>query len=156
MKKTFSVAAVLALALAACGGDDEPAAQATPTPVATTAPPATTPPPASQVPASSAPAESEEPYAGPTAGKQTPEQAAQAFVVDWGELDRLSASGYATQPAIDEAFAGQPPQAEFTGCIEEGNHFLCGYYYEGGALDIVVVDSDAYGHIVTDIFYVAD
>lgn len=42
------------------------------------------------------------------------------------------------------------------GCFEEGNHFLCGYYYEGGALNVVVVDSDAYGHIVTDIFYVAD
>lgn len=153
MKKSTLVAAVLALFLAACGGDDEePAAQSTPTPVATTAPPATpTPPP----PASEAPP-SEEPNPGPTAGKPTPEEAARAFVRDWGELDRRSASGYATQAAIDEAFSGQPPQAEFMGCFEEGQEFLCGYYYEGGALNVVVVDSDAYGHIVVDIFYVAD
>ena len=154
MKKTTIVGAVLAAALAACGGDDQKAAaEATPapTPVATAAPPPTEAPPASEAPPSSAPANE-----GPTDGKETPEQAAQAFVVDWGELDRREASGYATRAAIDEAFTGQPPQAEFMGCIEEGNHFLCGYYYEGGALNIVVVDSDAYGHIVTDIFYVAD
>lgn len=156
MEKTIAVAAVLVLALSACGGDDdETVAEATPTPVATTIPPTTPPPPSEEPPASTAPA-SEEPNSEPTNGKATPEQAAQAFVVDWGELDRAEASGYATQPAIDEAFADQPPQAEFMGCIEEGNHFLCGYYYEGGALNIVVVDSDAYGHIVTDIFYVAD
>ena len=153
MKKTTIVAAVLAAALAGCGGDDgqEAAAEATPTPT----PVATTAPPPSEAPPSSAP-ESRAPNAGPTDGKPTPDEAALAFVEDWGELDRREASGYATQAAIDEAFAGQPPQAEFMGCIEEGNHFLCGYYYEGGALNIVVVDSDAYGHIVTDIFYVAD
>ena len=150
MKKTMIAGLALA-ALASCAGDDEPAARATPTPAPTTAAPATTAPPAS-----SAPAESEEPNAGPTSGKRTPEEAAQAFVRAWAELDRRDASGYATQAAIDEAFAGQPPQAEFMGCFEEGNHFLCGYYYEGGALNVVVVDSDAYGHIVTDIFYVAD
>ena len=153
MKKTMLVAAVLPLALAACGGDDEPAAEATPTPVATTEAPASE-PPASEAPASPPPA-SEEPQ-GPRNGKPTPEEAAQAFVVDWGELDRREASRYATRAAIDEAFAGQPPQAEFMGCFEETDHFLCGYYYEGGALNIVVRDSDAYGHIVTDIFYVAD
>ena len=156
MKKT-TIATFALLALVSCGGDDEPAAQATPTPAATTAPPATSAPPATQAPpASSAPAESEEPNAGPTSGKPTPEQAAQAFVADWAELDRRSASGYATQAAIDEAFSGQPPQAEFMGCYEEEDRFLCGYYYEGGALNVVVRDSDAYGHIVTDIFYVAD
>lgn len=155
MKKTLVTAAAL-LALVACGGDDEPVAEATPTPtpVATTPPPSEA-PPASEVPASEAPA-SEEPNPGPTQGKNTPEEAAQAFVADWAELDRRSASRYATQAAIDEAFAGQPPQAEFMGCFEEEDHFLCGYYYEGGALNVVVRDSDAYGHIVTDIFYVAD
>lgn len=155
----IAAAAVVLFVLGACGGDDEPAATATPTPPATSAPPVSEAPasqaPASQAPASQAPA-SQAPDAGPTAGKETPEEAAQAFVVDWGELDRREASRYATQAAIDEAFAGQPPQAEFMGCIEDGDRFLCGYYYEGGALNIVVRDSDAYGHIVTDIFYVAD
>lgn len=157
MKKTkLFIAGAALIAFAACGGDDEPAAQATatPAPAATTAAPVSE-APASQPPASSAPA-SQEPYAGPTSGKPTPEEAAEAFVADWAELDRRSASGYATQAAIDEAFAGQPPQAEFMGCLEEGNHFLCGYYYEGGALNVKVVDTDAYGHIVVDIFYVAD
>lgn len=157
MNKTIALA-VVTVALAACGGgDDEPAAQATPTPapVATTAPPPPPTPPRSEAPpASEAP--SQQPQSGPTNGKPTAEEAAQAFVADWAELDRRSAARYATQPAIDEAFAGQPPQAEFMGCHEEGQHFLCGYYYEGGALNVVVVDSDAYGHIVTDIFYVAD
>jgi uncharacterized membrane protein len=156
MKPTIAAVALVLLLGACGGGDDEPAAEATPTPtlVATTAPPATTPPP-SEAPATPPPA-SEEPGAGPTNGKATPEEAAQAFVADWAELDRLSASGYATQAAIDEAFSGQPPQAEFMGCIEDGMRFLCGYYYEGGALNVVVRDSDAYGHIVTRIFYVAD
>ena len=157
MKKTTLLAAALLIALAACGGDDEPAAEATATPtaVATTAPPASEAPPASQAPPTTPPPASQEPR-GPRNGKQTPEEAAQAFVVDWGELDRREASGYATRAAIDEAFSGQPPQAEFMGCFEEEDHFLCGYYYEGGALNIVVRDSDAYGFIVTDIFYVAD
>ncbi|HEX2296146.1 MAG TPA: hypothetical protein VHN37_12670 [Actinomycetota bacterium] len=161
MKQTVIAALTSVLLLAACGGDDEPTAQATPTPPpeATTAPPASEAPaseaPASEAPASEAPA-SEEPPAGPTNGKTTPEEAAQAFVADWAELDRASASGYATQAAIDEAFSGQPPQAEFMGCIEDGLRFLCGYYYEGGALNVVVRDSDAYGFIVTNIFYVAD
>lgn len=156
MKKTTLLAAVVSIALTACGGgDDEPAAQATPTPEVTTAVPATTAPPATEAPPATV-APSEEPYGGPTSGKPTPEEAAQAFVADWAELDRRGASGYATQAAIDEAFAGQPPQAEFMGCFEERNHFLCGYYYEGGALNVKVVDTDAYGHIVIDIFYVAD
>ena len=150
MKKTLLFLAALALALAACGGDEEPAAETTPTPVATTAPPATPTPPPSEAPPT------EEPNPGPTDGKPTPEEAAQAFVADWAELDRRSASRYATRAAINEAFSGQPPQAEFMGCFEEGLEFLCGYYYEGGALNVVVVDSDAYGHIVSDIFYVAD
>lgn len=156
MKKTIAVAAVL-VALAACGGDDEePAAQATPSPVATTAPPETeAPPPSEAPPASEAPA-SQAPNPQPTEGKPTPEEAAQAFVADWADLDRRSASRYATRAAIDEAFSGQPPQAEFMGCFEEEQRFLCGYYYEGGALNVVVADSDAYGHIVVDIFYVAD
>ena len=145
---------LLVAAFAGCGGDDEPAAETT-APVETTAPPASEAPPASQAPPATPPPASQEPR-GPRNGKQTPEEAAQAFVVDWGELDRREASGYATRAAIDEAFAGQPPQAEFMGCFEEEDRFLCGYYYEGGALNIVVRDSDAYGHIVTDIFYVAD
>ncbi len=148
MKKTSAVAALILLA--ACGGDDEPAAQATPTPAATTAPPASQAPPATEAPASDAP------NPGPTAGKETPEAAAQAFYADWGELDRASASGYATQAAIDEAFAETRAQAEFTDCFEEAHHFLCSYYYEGGALNITVVDSDAYGYIVTDVGYIAD
>lgn len=155
MNKTFALA-VVTFALAACGGGgEEPAAQATPTPtpVATTAPPPS-PPPSEAPPASEAP--SQQARSGPRNGKPTPEEAAQAFVADWAELDRRSASGYATQAAIDEAFSGQPPQAEFMGCFEEADHFLCGYYYEGGALNVKVVDTDAYGHIVTDIFYVAD
>jgi hypothetical protein len=155
MKKRTAFLVAALLALGACGGDEEPTAQATPTPAATTAPPASEAPPATPAPPSSAP-ESQAPDPGPTAGKATPDEAAQAFVADWAELDRLSASGYATQAAIDEAFSGQPPQAEFTGCIEDVDRFLCGYYYEGGALNVVVRDSDAYGHIVTDVFYVAD
>lgn len=156
MKKTLLVAALL-IALAACGGDDEPLAEAsaTPAPPATTAPPATEAPPASEAPPETPPPASQEPQ-GPRNGKNTPEEAAQAFVADWAELDRAEASGYATQAAIDEAFSGQPPQAEFMGCFEEEQRFLCGYYYEGGALNVVVRDSDAYGHIVTDIFYIAD
>ncbi|HEX2057422.1 MAG TPA: hypothetical protein VHI71_03555 [Actinomycetota bacterium] len=154
MKKRLAVAVLALVALGACGGDDdEPAATATP--AATTAPPAT-PTPAPSTPSASTPPATTEPYAGPIAGKATPQEAAQSFFADWGELDRASASGYATQAAIDEAFAQQPPQAQFMDCFEEGNHFLCGYYYEGGALNIVVVDSDAYGWIVTDVFYVAD
>ena len=89
-------------------------------------------------------------------GKATPEEAAQAFYADWGELDRRSASEYATQDAIDEAFGQQRAQAEFIDCTEERNHFGCFYYYEGGGLGIIVVDSDAYGYIVTDIRYVVD
>ncbi|HYP22221.1 MAG TPA: hypothetical protein VEV43_01490 [Actinomycetota bacterium] len=42
------------------------------------------------------------------------------------------------------------------GCFEEGQRFLCGYCYEGGALNVVVAHSDAHGHIVVDVFYVAD
>lgn len=143
MKKTAAVAALFLLA--ACGGDDEPAAQATPTPTATSAPPA-----------SAAPPQSAQPDPGPTAGKDTPQAAAQAFYADWGELDRASASGYATRAAIDEAFAQTRAQGEFTDCFEEADHFLCSYYYEGGALNITVVDSDAYGWIVTDVGYIAD
>jgi hypothetical protein len=153
MKKTLlCVGAALLLGLGACGGDDEPAAEATPspTPVATTAPPASEAPPASSAPAS------EEPHAGPTAGKETPQEAAQAFYADWGELDRASASGYATRAAIDEAFGQQRAQAEFMDCLEEADHFVCFYYYEGGGLNIIVRDSDAYGFVVTDVFYIAD
>ncbi|MDQ4125449.1 MAG: hypothetical protein M3134_07610 [Actinomycetota bacterium] len=156
MKKTLALA-VVTVALAACGGaEEEPAAQATPTPtpVATTPAPPPTPPPSEAPPPTQAP--TQQPQRGPTNGKPTPEEAAQAFVADWAELDRRSASGYATQAAINEAFSGQPPQAEFMGCFEESDHFLCGYYYEGGALNVKVVDTEAYGHIVTDIFYVAD
>lgn len=155
MTKTLLAAAALVV-LAACGGDDEPTAAATPDPTTapvTTAVPATaapTQPPATPPPASQAPP------AGPTQGKATPEEAAQSFYVDWGELDRASASGYATRAAIDEAFEMQRARAEFMGCIEETDHFLCGYYYEGGALNITVRDSDAYGFIVTDVGYIAD
>ena len=160
MNKTTLAAATAVLALlTACGGEDEPAAQATaaptPTPVATTAPPATSAPPASSAPASSAPA-SAAPNPGPTNGKQTPQEAAQAFYADWGELDRASASGYATRAVIDEAFGQQRAQAEFMDCLEEDLRFVCFYYYEGGGLNIIVRDSDAYGFIVTDMFYVAD
>lgn len=157
MTKTLVAAAAALFVFAACGGDDDVEAQttSTPAPAASTAAPST-PPPATTAPPAATVQASEEPYAGPTSGKQTPEEAAQAFVADWAELDRRSASGYATRAAIDEAYAGQPPQAEFMGCFEEADHFLCGYYYEGGALNIRVVDSDAYGFVVTDIFYVAD
>ena len=68
----------------------------------------------------------------------------------------MSASGYATQAAIDEAFAQQRADASFTGCTEEGDHFVCFFYYEGGGLNMTVVDSDAYGFIVIDIKYIAD
>ena len=153
MKKTVLATAAVVLVLGACGGDDDPAASTTPAPTA--APPASSAPPASEAPATEAPA-SQVPLAGPTAGKATPEEAAQAFYRDWGELDRLSASGYATQEVVDEAFALQRAQAEFTDCIDEGDRFVCGYYYEGGGLGITVRDTDAYGYIVTDIHYVAD
>jgi hypothetical protein len=155
MARTALAAAALVV-LAACGGDEPTAPPArTVAPPVRSAPPATSAPPASEVPASRAPA-SQVPQAGPTAGKATPEEAARSFYADWGELDRLSASGYATREAIDEAFALQRAQAEFMGCFEEVDHFLCGYYYEGGALNIKVVDTDAYGHIVVDVFYIAD
>ena len=159
--KTIALAASLLFALAACGGDDEdPSAAATPTPQpeVTTAAPESQPPPSeapSQAPPSQAPASSE-PNPGPTAGKATPEEAAQAFYAAWGELDRRAASGFATQAAIDEAFSGQRAQADFVGCEEEGDHFACFFYYEGGGLGMTVVDTDAYGYIVTDINYVAD
>jgi hypothetical protein len=155
MKKTALVLAALSVVvLGACGGDDEdPEAAATPTPEVTTAAPASE-APASAAPASQAP--SAEPHAGPTAGKATPEEAAQAFYAAWGELDRRAASGFATRAAIDEAFAQTRAQAEFTDCTEEGDHFGCFFYYEGGGLGMTVVDTDAYGYIVTDINYVAD
>ncbi|MDQ3951801.1 MAG: hypothetical protein M3279_02380 [Actinomycetota bacterium] len=150
MKKLLAAATSVVVVLGACGGDDEPAARATSTPAATT------PPPASEAPAESAAPATAEPYAGPTAGKDTPQEAAQAFYADWGELDGASASGYATQAAIDEAFAQQRAQATFSGCTEDGLQFICFYYYEGGGLNITVVDSDAYGWIVTDVGYIAD
>ncbi len=140
--------------LGACGGDDEPAAEAVASPTPQVAP--STAPPASETPAASEAQASEEPVAGPTAGKATPEAAAQAFYADWGALDHHSASGYATQEVIAEAFALQRAEAEFTGCTEEGDRFVCFYYYEGGGLGITVRDSDAYGFIVTDVAYVAD
>jgi hypothetical protein len=158
-KPLLVLAAALVLGLAACGGDDEePVAAVTRTPEATAAP--TPAPPASEAPASEAPASaapaSDAPAPGPTAGKATPEDAAQSFFSDWGELDRRSMSGYATQAAIDEALDGAPPNAEFVDCTEEGDHFSCFYYYEGGGLGMTVVDTDAYGWIVTDINFVAD
>lgn len=154
---TIALASALLLALGACGGDDdEPTAAATPTPAAE----ATTPAPASEAPVSQAPASqapaSSAPNPGPTAGKATPEEAAQAFYAAWGELDRRAASGFATQAAIDEAFGQTRAQAEFTDCTEEGDHFACFFYYEGGGLGMIVRDTDAYGFIVTDISYVAD
>jgi hypothetical protein len=152
MRTNLLLVGVLLLA-GACGGDDEPAERATPTPTAEATTPA---PPASAPPATTAPPASEEPVAGPTAGKASPAEAAQAFYADWGELDRLSASGYATQEVIDEAFAQQRAEAEFVDCLEEGDHFSCFYYYEGGGLGITVHDADAYGYIVTDVNYVAD
>ncbi|MDQ3916689.1 MAG: hypothetical protein M3323_15380 [Actinomycetota bacterium] len=157
MRRTaFLLAALLVAALGACGGDDEdPAAAATSTPEATAAPAPASEAPASEAPASQGPA-SAEPNPGPTAGKATPEEAAQAFYADWGELDSVSASGYATQAAIDEAFGQTRAQAEFTDCLEEDDHFSCFFYYEGGGLGMTVVDSDAYGFIVTDVNYVAD
>lgn len=157
-KRALFLAALSVVVLGACGGDDEePVAAATPTPEATTAAPASEAPASeapSEAPASEAP--SAEPHAGPTAGKPTPQEAAQAFYAAWGELDRRAASGFATQAAIDEAFGQTRAQAEFIDCTEEGDHFACFYYYEGGGLGMTVVDTDAYGYIVTDINYVAD
>jgi hypothetical protein len=165
MKKSALVlAALLVAVLGACGGDDEePVAAATPTPAVTPTPaPASEAPseaPVSQAPASQAPSQappSQQPNAHPTAGKATPEEAAQAFYAAWGELDRQTASGFATRAAINEAFSQTRATAEFMGCTEEGDHFACFYYYEGGGLGITVMDTDAYGHIVTDVNYVAD
>ena len=155
MKKVPGAVTLVLVVLGACGGDDGPAAQATPTPPLTTTP-LVSEAPVTEAPAASAAPATEEPYAGPTAGKNTPEEAARAFYADWGELDRLSASGYATQAAIDEAFAQQRAQATFSGCNEDDLQFVCFYYYEGGGLNIMVADSDAYGWIVTDTFYIAD
>lgn len=158
--KTIALAASLLLALVACGGDDEdPAAAATPSPLpeVTTAAPESQPPP-SDAPSLAPPSQipSSQPNPGPTAGKATPQEAAQAFYAAWGELDRRAASGFATQAAIDEAFGQTRAQADFVDCTEEEDHFACFFYYEGGGLGMTVRDSDAYGFIVTDINYVAD
>lgn len=145
MKRAIA-AVVLLLALAGCGDEEEPVvAQVTLPPPTTGAPPATTAPPASPAP-----------FAGPTAGKTTPQAAAQAFYEAWGALDRAAASGFATQAAIDEAFALTRAQADFVDCIPEAELFFCGYYYEGGALTMTVVDTIGYGYIVTDVEYLAD
>lgn len=156
--KTIVLASALVLALGACGGDDdEPAAAATPTPAAevTTPPPPSEAAPVSQAPASRAPASSA-PNPGPTAGKATPAEAAQAFYAAWGALDREAASGFATEAAIDYAFGQRRAEAEFTDCTEEGDHFACFFYYEGGGLGMTVRDTDAYGFVVTEVNYVAD
>lgn len=159
----FVLAASIVVALASCGEDEELADTApAPSPIETEIEEVVESPEPEEPeePEEEEPEEEEPPYDDPapypTAGLPTPRQAALHFYDDWHAQDESAASGYATQDAIDELFSHQPSNMEFMGCSEEGDYFSCFFYYEGGGMNMTIVDTDAYGHVVTDIGYVAD
>lgn len=137
--------------LASCGGDEELVPEAVPSPS-----PVTTETVVEEPVDTSPEVEADQPDAQPTAGFLTPQEAALHFYDDWHAQDELAAAGYATQEAIDELFSYPPSNMEFMDCSEEGDHFLCFFYYEGGGMNMTIVDTDAYGYIVTDIGFIAD
>ena len=155
----FAVLALAAVALVACGGDDEePQAEptATPTPAAASVAPETPPPASSAPPEETPPADDDGPSA---AGQTNPRAAALGFYDAWVNGDRDLATSFATPEAIDELFMNQPGPMQFSPpCLENEDSpgYTCFFYYEGGGLNMIVGDSDFAGFFVTDIFYVAD
>jgi hypothetical protein len=86
-----------------------------------------------------------------------PEDAAQGLFNAWKTKDRTTAAKFATSEAITSLYSeGGPEGLEFQGCDEQGEGYLCGYYYEGGGLIMVVEGNDSNGYKVTSTSFIAD
>ena len=86
-----------------------------------------------------------------------PEDAAQGLFNAWKTKDRVVAAKFATNEAITSLYSeGGPEGLQFQGCDKQGEGYLCGYYYEGGGLIMVVEGNDSDGYKVTGTSFVAD
>jgi len=86
-----------------------------------------------------------------------PEDAAQGLFNAWKTKDRTTAAQFATSEAITSLYSeGGPEGLQFQGCEKQGAGYLCGYYYEGGGLMMVVEGNDAGGYRVTGTSFIAD
>jgi hypothetical protein len=91
---------------------------------------------------------------------RTPEAAAKCLFNAWVDDDKSTARTCAADIAVDELFSHPADGAEtnmtYQGCAEEGLQFRCSWSYDGGAMGMLVVDSDVNGWLVSDLEYVAD
>ncbi len=86
-----------------------------------------------------------------------PEEAAEGLFNAWKTKDRTAAAKFATSDAITTLYSeGGPEGLSFQGCDKQGEGYLCGYYYEGGGLIMVVEGSSADGYKVTSTSFIAD
>ena len=141
-----------AVLLIACGDDPEAPAEAVPTVTVTTT---VTPAPVVETPAPTETTPAAPPEDGSLAGLSSPELAAQRLYDDWHAQDREFASTYAAPAAVDVLFAQSPGPMEFIGCEPAGDAYDCFYYYEGGGLNIEVVEGEE-GYSVQSVLFVAD
>ena len=133
---------VLLAFLAACGGTS--GTETRPTPAA---------PQTSEVPTGSpAPRASEPPRL------TRPEDSALHLFEAWKAGDRAAALEFAQPEAVDEVFS-RPytgPEPQFQGCAHDVDHYLCNFYYEGGATIYRVDGGSSAGYYVTEVTQVAD
>lgn len=86
-----------------------------------------------------------------------PEDAAEGLFNAWKTKDRTAAARFATNEAITSLYSeGGPEGLSFQGCDKQGDGYLCGYYYEGGGLMMVVEGSATDGYKVTSTSFIAD
>jgi hypothetical protein len=120
----------------------------------TTSPtPTTTASPGPTAEASKSPAE----LTAPGGKISKPEDAATGLFNAWKTKNRTEAAKFATNEAINSLFSeGGPEGLEFQGCDKQGDEYLCGYYYEGGGLIMVVKGNGSEGYKVTGTSFIAD
>ena len=86
-----------------------------------------------------------------------PDDAAQGLFEAWKTKDRTAAAKFATNEAVTSLYSeGGPEGLQFQGCEKQGEGYLCGYYYEGGGLIMVVEGNDSNGYKVTSTSFIAD
>ena len=137
--------------LVACGDDGEAPPRAAPTVTVTTT--------VTPAPVVETPEPTETPPATPSdtslAGLSSPELAAQRLYDDWHAQDREFASTYTAPAAVEVLFAQPPGPMEFVGCEPIAGAYDCFYYYEGGGLNIEVVEGEE-GYSVQSVLFIAD
>ena len=163
------VLVVVALAAGCGGGSDDDAGVTTTARGAastTTAAPATT--TATEPTTTSAPAttttEAATTTTGTSNGPGNPEDAARGLYASWTAGSRDAAEAFATDDVVDQLFAspGQDANWTFQGCEGVAGGAYCSFSYEGGSVQMhlvnlsVVGDGSATGYKVDELQFLAD